>query len=178
MLGSLVNTCDQPVAGSSSARLNWSRMPVVGNSIGGSDGEALVLGEIEADGEIEGLTDSDGEIDAEGLTDELVLDDGELEAEGETDGEVDDDGVGDCELLGETDGLTLTEGDWEAEGDTEGDVDDEGDNEALGETDGETLGEPAKTDETPIISNKPTNVGNALLSVNDAEAVEPAASKI
>jgi len=77
-------TRDQPVAGSSSARLKLSRMGVVGKLAGPNEGEALLLGLVDALGlterEVldEGLVLELGEI--LGLTLELGLaeDDGEI----------------------------------------------------------------------------------------------------
>ncbi len=78
---------------------------------GGTDGDALELGDVDALGEILWLgdTDAEGDCEAEGETDPLSLGDG-LE-----DGDVD--ALGDCDALGLTEPLGDTEGDAEADGD-------------------------------------------------------------
>lgn len=106
--------------GPSFARLKLSRMLVVGNEPE-AEGEALLLGEIEAEGETlaEGLTL--GEVDEDGETLGEVLDDGETLLEGET------------LALGDTEGETELDGETEADGLTEGDGLDEGETEAEGD---------------------------------------------
>lgn len=77
---------------------------------------------------------------------------GLIEAEGETEPLGLSDGLTDGETLGEI----LALGDWEAEGEIL----------ALG---------LIPVEASPLISTSPTSVGLALLRVNDAEALEPAA---
>lgn len=112
-----------------------------------SDGDTLLLGEAEAEGdklgETEGLTEEDGDklgdTELDGLTDGLTDEDGDTdglwELLGEILGEIEDDGLTDED--GETEGL------WEELGDIEGETEDDGLTELLGltEAEGLTLGD-------------------------------------
>ncbi len=94
-----------------------------------TDGELLLDGDCDDDGETDGLTLADGETlavgetDSDALADGLTLADGEVLAVGDTDGDTladgdrDDDGLtlGDNELLGDPDAV----GDTDADGLTE-----------------------------------------------------------
>lgn len=97
----------------------------------------------------------EGDWEAEGLSDGELLDEGDTLAEGEREGEMDDDGL----KLGEADEL--------------GEMDELGETEALGDKLGEA---DEETDESPLISSKPTRVAFAAERVNDALALLPAAS--
>jgi hypothetical protein len=107
---------------------------VEGKSGGGTLGEMLDEGLVDA------LTEGLGDTEGEGLTD----------AEAEADGDTDADGEGLRETLAL--GLSDADGDALAEGEREG--------------------EPVNAPSTSI---NPTSVGEALDSVNDAEADDPVA---